>query len=109
VFGEECIRVSHEKPQANRAHLVLELKLHVEFDRVPSKSDVIRRIGLVPKGELKTQALGVKLDRALDVAGAENRVRFFEHGKIKTFGCQRVSGLKNQVQRFVAAQGKGGK
>ena len=29
VFVEECVRVLHEKPEANRAHLVLELKLHV--------------------------------------------------------------------------------
>src|SRR5258708_3872292 len=29
VFVEEYVRVLHEKPQANRAHLVLELKLHV--------------------------------------------------------------------------------
>jgi hypothetical protein len=93
VFGEECIWVVHEKPQANCAHLVLELKLHVELDRVPSKSDVIRRIGFVSKRELKAKSLRVELDRALYVASAYNRVRLFEHKKIQTRGCKRMSGL----------------
>src|SRR5262249_44279317 len=34
VFVEERVRVVHQKPQADGAHLVLELKLHVELDRV---------------------------------------------------------------------------
>src|SRR3954464_6430438 len=62
VFVEECIGVLHEEPQANRAHLVLELKLHVQFDCVAAKSDVIRWIGFVPKRELKAKSLGIELD-----------------------------------------------
>jgi hypothetical protein len=34
VFVEERVWVLHQKPQADRAHFVLELKLHVELDRV---------------------------------------------------------------------------
>jgi hypothetical protein len=33
---EERVWVLHQKPQADRSHFVLELKLHVEFDRVGS-------------------------------------------------------------------------
>ena len=77
VFVEECVRVLHEKPQANRAHLVLELKLHVKLDCVAPKPDVIRGIGFVPKCELKAKSLGVELDGAFDVACPYNRVRFF--------------------------------
>jgi hypothetical protein len=58
---------------------VLELKLHVEFDRVPAKSDVIRMIGFVSEGQLETKLLGVKRNRPLDVPRAKNRVGFFEH------------------------------
>src|SRR6476659_6448387 len=64
VFVEECVRVLHAKPQANRAHLVLELKLHVQLDCVTPKPNVIRWIGFVPKRELKAKSLGVELDGA---------------------------------------------
>src|SRR5882724_7088671 len=70
IFAEECVRVLHEKPQANRAHLVLELKLHVQLDCVAPKPHVIRWIGFVPKRELKAKSLGVELDGAFDVACA---------------------------------------
>jgi hypothetical protein len=70
VFGEKCVWVIHEKPQANPAHLVLELKLHVKLDCVAPKPDVIRWIGFVPKRELKAKSLGVELDGAFDVACA---------------------------------------
>src|SRR6185369_8010532 len=73
VFVEERVRVLDEKPQADRAHLVLELKLHVELDRVAPKPDIVRRIG-VAEGQLEAQLLGIEVDRASHVARAENRV-----------------------------------
>jgi hypothetical protein len=48
-------------------HLMLELKLHVEFDRVTAKPDVVRWIGFVSKGQLKSKLLGVERNRSLDV------------------------------------------
>jgi hypothetical protein len=36
---------------------VHELKLHVELDRVTAKSDVVRRIGVVSKGQLEAKLL----------------------------------------------------
>jgi hypothetical protein len=57
---------------------MLELKLHVEFDRVSAKSHVVRWIDLVSKSQLEAKLLGVELNRPLDVARAENRVGFFE-------------------------------
>src|SRR5262245_6217985 len=68
VFVEECVRVLHEKAQANGAHLVFELKLHVELNCVTSKPNVIWWVGFVPKGELKAKLVGVELDGAFDVA-----------------------------------------
>jgi hypothetical protein len=34
IFVEERIGILHQKPQTDRAHLVLELKLHVEHDSI---------------------------------------------------------------------------
>src|SRR6185369_9929547 len=66
VLGEECVWIVHEKSQANRTHLVLVLKLHVKFDRVAPKTDVIRWIGFVPKRELEAKLLGVESDGSFD-------------------------------------------
>jgi hypothetical protein len=63
VFVEERVWVLREKPQADGAHFVLELKLHVELDRVSAKSDVVRWIGFVLKSQPETKLLGVKLNR----------------------------------------------
>ena len=52
VFVEKRVWVIYQKPQPGGAHFVLELKLHVEFDRVTAKSDVVRRIGFVSKRKL---------------------------------------------------------
>ena len=61
---------------------MLELKLHVELDRVTAKSDVVRRIGVVSKGQLKAKLLGVELNGPLDVPRAENRVSFLERNTV---------------------------
>ena len=58
---------------------MLELKLHMKFDRVSAKPDVVRWIGLVSESQLEAKPPGVELNRPLDVARAENRVGFFEH------------------------------
>src|SRR6516162_8839212 len=60
ILIEERVRVLNQKPQANAAHFVLELKLHVELDRVTTKSDIIWRIGVVLKGQLEAKLLGVE-------------------------------------------------
>jgi hypothetical protein len=49
-FAEKRVWVLYQKPQADCAHFMLVLKLHVEFDCVTAKSDVVRRIGFVSKG-----------------------------------------------------------
>ena len=85
VFVEERVWVLHQKPQADRAHFVLELKLHVEFDRVSSKSDVVRWIGFVFKSQLEAKLLSVELNRPLDIPRTQNRVSFFEHWRLPTF------------------------
>ena len=51
---------------------MLELKLHVEFDGVALKPDVVRWIGFVSKGQLESKSLGVERNRSLDVPRAEN-------------------------------------
>src|SRR5215472_10296391 len=79
IFVEECVWVLHQKPQADGPHFMLELKLHMEFDRVSAKPNVVRWIGLVSESQLEAKPLGVELNRPLDVARAENRVGFFEH------------------------------
>jgi hypothetical protein len=82
VFVEKSIRVLHQESQADRAHLALELKLHVEDDRVAAKPDVVRWIGFVSKGQLEAKLLRIEADCPLDVARAENRVRFIEHRRL---------------------------
>jgi hypothetical protein len=82
VFAEERVWIVHQKSQADCPHLMLELKLHVKLDRVTAKSDVVRWIGFVPKGQLESKLLGVERNRSLDVPRAENRVRFFEHCRL---------------------------
>jgi hypothetical protein len=79
VLVEECVWIVHQKPQADCPHLMLELKLHVEFDGVTAKPDVVRWIGFISKGQLKSKPLRVERNPSLDVPRAENRVRFFEH------------------------------
>ena len=59
-----------------------ELKLHVQLDSIAAKTDVVRWIGFVAKGQPEAKQPYVELDRPLDVPRAENRVRFFEQ-----FGC----------------------
>jgi hypothetical protein len=85
IFVEECVWVLHQKPQADGPHFVLELKLHVEFDRVSAKSDVVWCISLVSKSQLEAKLLGVELNRLLDVACAKNRVGLFEHCWVPIF------------------------
>src|SRR5579859_1141198 len=91
VLVEDGVRVLYQKAQADRAHLVLELKLHVELDRVTSKPDVVRRVGLVAKGQLEAKLVGVEHNRPLDVPRAENRVSFPEHGKLRSSSSRLVS------------------
>ena len=79
VFIEKRVWVLYQKPQADGPHFVLELKLHVELDCVTAKSDVVRRIGFVSKGQLEAKPPGVELHRPMDIPCAENRVGFFEH------------------------------
>src|SRR5262249_17856201 len=82
IFVEECVWVLHQKPQADSAHFVLELKLHVELDRVTAKSNVVRRITFVAEGQLEAKLLGVEPNRSLDVSRAENRMGLFEHCRL---------------------------
>jgi hypothetical protein len=82
VFAEERVWIVQQKSQADCPPLMLEPKLHVKLDRVTAKSDVVRWIGFVPKGQLESKLLGVERDRSLDVPRAENRVRFFEHCRL---------------------------
>ena len=39
---------------------MLELKLHVEFDGVTAKPDVVRWIGFISKGQLESKPLGIE-------------------------------------------------
>jgi hypothetical protein len=84
VFVEERVWIFHQKPQADCPHLMLELKLHVKLDGVTAKPDVVRWIGFVSKGQLESKLLGVERNRPLDVPRTENRVRFFEHCRLRT-------------------------
>src|SRR5262245_17565987 len=84
VFVVECVRVRYQKPQADGAHFVLELKLHVQLNGVTAISDVIRRIGVVFKGELEPKLLSIELNRTLDIPCADNRVSFPEHCRLPT-------------------------
>jgi hypothetical protein len=49
LFAEERVWVFRQKPQANCPHLMLELKLHVEFHGVAAKPNLVRWIGFVPQ------------------------------------------------------------
>jgi hypothetical protein len=51
IFVGERVWVFYQKAQADCAHLMLELKLHVKFDGVAAKTDVVRWIGFVSKGQ----------------------------------------------------------
>ena len=81
VFAKERIWVRYQKPQADRTHLMLELKLHVQLDPVAPEADVIRGVGVVLKGQLEPKLVRVELNRPPDVSCAENRMRLFEHGR----------------------------
>ena len=41
AFVEECVWVDYQEPQAGSAHFMLELKLHVQLNRVTAKSGII--------------------------------------------------------------------
>lgn len=78
VGAEKRVGVLDQKPQADCGHFVIELKLHVDLDCVTTKSDIVRRIDFVSKGEFEAKPLDVEFNRLLDVSGAENRMGFFE-------------------------------
>ena len=59
VFAKERIWVRYQKPQADRTHLMLELKLHVQLDRVAPKSDVVRSVNVVLEGQRESGAARV--------------------------------------------------
>jgi hypothetical protein len=84
ILVEERVWIVDQKPQADYPHLVLELKLHVNLDGVTAKSDIVRWIGFVSKGQVEPKLLSVERNRSLDVPRAENRVRFFEHSRLRT-------------------------
>jgi len=104
VFVEKRVRVLYQKPQADGPHFVLELKLHMELDRVTAKSDVVRWIVLVSKGQLEAKLLGVELDRPLDVPRAENRVGFFEHCNSETHDRGRCAHTDGNFSRNLVAK-----
>jgi hypothetical protein len=79
VFVEQRVWVLDQKPQADGAHFVLKLKLHMELDRVSAKPDIICLFGLVFKGKLEAEPLGIELNRPLNVSRTDNGVSFFEH------------------------------
>src|SRR5437868_3390129 len=86
VLGIEAVGVLDQEAEADGAHLVLVLELHVELGAVAAIADVVRvfRVGLCAavgaEGELEAQLLGVKVDRPPHVARAENRLGLLEHG-----------------------------
>jgi hypothetical protein len=55
----------------------------VELSGISAKSDVVRRIGVVGKGQLEAKLLDVEPDCALDVSRTENRVSFLNIGDPK--------------------------
>jgi hypothetical protein len=57
IYVDKRVRVFYHKPKAGGRHFVFELELHVKLDRVPAKSDVVRRIGFVSKGQLEAKLL----------------------------------------------------
>jgi hypothetical protein len=83
VFVEDCVGVLDQQSQADGAHFMLVLKLHVQLDRVAAKSDVIWRIGVVSEGQIEAKLPGVEFDRALDIPRADNRMSFPEHGRLQ--------------------------
>jgi hypothetical protein len=61
---------------------MLVLKLHVEIDSVTAKSDIVRRVGCVAKGQIEAKLPGVELDRLVDVARADDRLGLLEHCRL---------------------------
>jgi hypothetical protein len=41
AFVEECVWVGYQEPQADGAHFMLELKLHVQLNRITAKYGII--------------------------------------------------------------------
>src|SRR5438552_6302534 len=78
-LSEEGIRVVNQESQTDCAHLMLMLKLHVQLDRITPEADVVLWFRLVIKRQSESQLLRVEGNRTIDVAGADDRVGFFEH------------------------------
>src|SRR4051794_6418743 len=68
VLAEERVWVRYQQPQADRAHLMFELKLHVQLDRIAPESDVVRRVDIVLEGEAEAKLVRVEINRLSDVA-----------------------------------------
>ncbi len=81
VLAKERVGVFDQEAKADRAHLVLELELHVQPDGVAAEDDVVRRLlsARVAEDQPKAELPGVEVDGPPDVAGAHDRVRFLEH------------------------------
>jgi len=75
--------------------------LHVKLDGVTTKSDVVRWIGFVPKGQLGSKLLGVERNRPLDIPRADNRVRF-EHCRLRHYLTRDQDAVTSWFVLFVA-------
>src|ERR1043166_7172300 len=61
VFAKERIWVCHQQPQPDCAHLMLELKLHVQLNRVAPESDVVGGVNVVLEGQRESKLVRVEL------------------------------------------------
>ena len=62
---------------------MLELKLHVEFDRVAAEADVVWRISYVIESQCEAKLLSVELNRPLNVPRPKNGVDLLEHLRLR--------------------------
>jgi len=83
------VRILDEQPKGDRAHLMLELKLHVKLNRVAAVSDIVRWIiGAVTKGQREAKLPCIEIHRSEDVPRAENGMGGFEHGWLPPLQCR---------------------
>src|SRR5438034_11722517 len=80
ILGIERIGIVDVDAQAERAHLVRVLELHVQLDTVAEEAHVLGGRGAVAEFQLEPEPIDVERDGPVDVACTEDRIDLAEEG-----------------------------
>src|SRR6478672_9150340 len=70
LFFVERVGIIDDKPKPRRSHFMRVLELHMQLDSVAPQTDVVRRDRSITESQSESEAIDVKANCLLDVAGA---------------------------------------